>query len=72
MTNLMEKEKYLDFIKSFSDITITQACREVGVSKSSVYALEISLEKLKMLKQNIDFKVKKLYEDNNDKTSSTL
>ena len=72
MTNLTEKAKYLDFIKSFSDITITQACCEVGVSKSSVYALEISLEKLKMIKQNIDFKVKNLYEDYNEQRKDTL
>lgn len=71
MTN-GEKMKYLNFIKRFSDITITQACREVGVSKSSVYALEISLEKLKMIKQNIDFKVKNLYEDYNEQRKDTL
>ena len=71
MTN-GEKMKYLNFIKRFSDITITQACREVGVSKSSVYALEISLEKLKMIKQNIDLKVKNLYEDYDEQRKDTL
>ena len=64
------KLKNVKFIKGFNQITLKSVCKEENVKRSNVYSLQISNENLKRIKENIDKKINKLYEDYNE--DSTL
>lgn len=60
------KLKNVKFIKDFNQITLKGICKEEKVKRSNVYSLQISNENLKRIKENIDRKINKLYEDYNE------
>lgn len=64
------KLKNVKFIKDFNQITLKSICKEENVKRNNVYSLKISNENLKRIKENIDKKINKLYEDYNE--DSTL
>lgn len=64
------KLKNVKFIKGFNQITLKSICKEENVKRNNVYSLKISNENLKRIKENIDKKINKLYEDYNE--DSTL
>lgn len=64
------KLKNVKFIKGFNQITLKNICEEEKLKRNNVYSLKISNENLKRIKENIDRKINKLYEDYNE--DSTL
>lgn len=64
------KLKNVKFIKGFNQITLKSICKEENLKRNNVYSLKISNENLKRIKENIDKKINKLYEDYNE--DSTL
>ena len=64
MEDVKDKLKNVEFIKNFSKITVIGACREEHVEKSNLYKLTASKESIQRIKDNIDRKIKFLYEDN--------
>lgn len=64
-----DKLKNLTFIKDFSKITVVKACKEEKIKTNNLYTLHVSKEKLQRLKDNIDNKIKELYEAYNENSS---
>ena len=62
----MDKKQILKFIKDFQNIHITNICEEEHVKTSNLYTLKVSQEKMNNIKNNIDNKIKKLYEVDNE------
>lgn len=61
-----DKLKNVEFLKGFSNITVAKACREENVKTSNLYTLQASRESIERIKNNIDKKIKDLYEDYNE------
>ena len=61
-----EKLKNIEFIKNFNKITVRGACKEENVKTPNLYTMTTTPEKIALIKQNIDRKIKKLYEDYNE------
>lgn len=57
----------LQYIKKFSQITITEACKLAGVDKSNLWSGRTSKENIRKVRQILESCVAKLYiiEDNN-------
>lgn len=64
----MDKLKNIEFIKDFSKITVSSACREENVKKSNLYKMTTTPEKIQRIRENIEKRIKALY----DKDNSTL
>lgn len=64
-----DKLKNITFIKNFNKITVVKACEEEKIKTSNLYTLHVSKEKLQRLKNNIDNKIKELYEAYNENSS---
>ena len=62
----MDKLKNVKFLKSFSKITISGACKEENVKQQNLYYLKTTPEKIERIKKNIDRKIKELYEEYNE------
>lgn len=63
-----DKLKDLEFIKSFSRITVKKACEEEKIKMNNVYSLNISKENLQRIRKNIENKIKKLEENHENNT----
>lgn len=59
---MSEKEKDLNFLKDFSKITITKACKQEKICKANVYRLQVSKEHLRNIKENIKIQINSLLE----------
>lgn len=70
MTDKDDKLKNVQFLKDFNKITIKKACDEEGVYDSNLYTLKASRESIERVKNNIDKRIKELYEEYNE--DSTL
>lgn len=57
MTN---KEKLLNYIKSFSVISVTRICNDLGIKKSNVFAGTTSEKKLQMVVDEINKRMEKI------------
>lgn len=62
MTDKENKLKNVQFLKDFNKITVTKACIEENVKDSNLYTLKASKESIQRIKDNIDRKIKELYE----------
>lgn len=51
----------LDYIKKFSKITITEACKKCKVSRGNIYNGNVKEEDLKRVKEYLESEVAKLY-----------
>lgn len=67
MNDKDEKLKNVEFIKDFNKITVTRACKEENVKDANLYTLKASLESIKRIKENIDKRIKELYEAYDEK-----
>lgn len=63
VTDEMIKERYLNFIKDFSSIKLSEILKEFKVDPSNFYKGKVSIEKVKLVKDNIDKKIINLYYD---------
>jgi len=66
----MEKLKNVQFLKDFSKITIKKACEEENVKRSNLYKLSTTPEKIQRIKDNIDRRLKELYEEYDERNNS--
>lgn len=57
-----EKLKNVEFIKAIGNIRVSKECEKENVKTNNFYKLEVSPEKLKNIKNNIDKEIKKIYE----------
>lgn len=46
ISDAVEKEMRIRFIKKFAKLNLTDVCKKVGISRQLIYTGEISLEKL--------------------------
>ena len=53
--------KDLDFIKNFSKITISGACKKTNVDRSSLLTNRVKDEKIKKVREEIESEIAKLY-----------
>ena len=51
----------LEFIKKFSKISVTRACKIVGVNRSNLYAGRLSKEQNRKVRESIEDSVARLY-----------
>lgn len=51
----------LDFIKNFSKITITSACKKTNVDRASLLTNRVRGEKVKLVREEIESEIAKLY-----------
>lgn len=65
----MEKQEIINFLKAFNQITVTNICKEEQVKTSNLYTMQVSKEKMNNIKNNIDNKIKKLYEEEHETDS---
>ena len=70
ISDINDKRKKVEFIKSVGKITVLGVCKEEHVKTSNFYSLKVSNETLERIKSNIDKKIKDLYEGYNE--DSTL
>lgn len=69
MTDKDDKLKNVEFLKNFNKITIKKACNEEGVYDSNLYTLKASRESIQRVRDNIDRRIRELYEvENEDST----
>ena len=64
-----DKLKNVQFLKDFNKITVTRACREENVRDSNLYTLKASSESIQRVKDNIDKRIRELYEGYNEDSS---
>ena len=69
MKDKEEKLKNVQFLKDFNKITVKSACTEENVRDSNLYTLKASKESIQRIKDNIDRRIKELYEDYNEDSS---
>lgn len=62
MTDKETKMKNVQFLKNFNKITVTRACKEENVRDSNLYTLKASKESIQRIKDNIDRRIRELYE----------
>lgn len=65
----------LEYIKNFSKITITKACKLANVRKNNLYAGKVKESKVKKVRKILESNVAELYllkGDENVKTNNTL
>lgn len=65
-----EKKKDINFIRGFSNIRINKICEEEKISRGNLYTNKASASNIHIIKENIDNKIKKLYEDYDERNSS--
>lgn len=58
--NKMRKEKDVEWIKKFSSITVTDICKELGISKANLYSFKISAENTAKVKNEIERRLREL------------
>lgn len=58
----MDDETY---IKRFTKITLKKACQKVGVDRSNLLSGRVKKEKVKLVREEIESEVAKLYVKNN-------
>lgn len=63
---MINKERYLKFIKDFNLISIFNICEELKKDKSSFYTCRLSLENMQIITDEIRKRIKALYPDVND------
>lgn len=63
-----DKIKNYKFIKDFSKITVTKICKDLDINRQNVFTNKASSENIAKVKNEIDNKIKDLY--NGDKTDS--
>lgn len=63
---MINKERYLKFIKDFNLISIFNICEELKKDKSSFYTCRLSLENMQVITDEIRKRIKVLYPDVND------
>lgn len=51
----------LEYIKKFSSINITQACKKLGVDRSNLVSGRASAESVKAVKKELESELAKLY-----------
>ena len=56
------KKKKVEFIKSLGNITVRGLCKEENVKTSNFYSLKVSNETLERIKNNVDNRIKEIYE----------
>lgn len=56
------KKKKVEFIKSLGNITVKGLCKEENVKTSNFYSLKVSNETLERIKNNVDNRIKEIYE----------
>lgn len=66
MTDNDDKLKNVQFLKNFNKITIKKACNEEGVYDSNLYTLKASRESIQRVRDNIDRRIRELYEVENE------
>ena len=59
------KEKDLNFIKNFSKITISKACKNVKVARQNVMKGTASEKNIEKVKEEIEKQIAKLYLERN-------
>lgn len=69
MTDKENKMKNVQFLKDFNKITVIRACKEENVRDSNLYTLKASKESIQRIKDNIDKRIKELYEGYNENSS---
>lgn len=69
MTDKENKMKNVQFLKDFNKITVIRACKEENVRDSNLYTLKASKESIQRIKDNIDKRIKELYEVYNEDNS---
>lgn len=53
----------LDFIKSFSKISIKKVCCDNGVDASNLWSGRVSNKKLHLIRKAIEYEISKLYKE---------
>ena len=66
ISDIKEKRKKVEFIKSVGKITVRGVCKEENVKTSNFYSLKVSNDTLDRIKNNVDKKIKELYEGYNE------
>lgn len=56
-----EIDENLLYIKKFNKITLTNICEKLGITKSNIYNNKISKEKTKLIREEIESEIAKLY-----------
>lgn len=56
-----EKEELINYFRNFSEVTVSGICRDLGLSKANIFKGTASLEKMKLVKKEIEKRVAKLY-----------
>lgn len=51
----------LDFIKNFSKVSITKACKKAKVNRGNLYNGKVKPEKIKLVKRILESELAKLY-----------
>lgn len=51
----------LEFIKNFSKVSISKACKKAKVNISNLYAGRVKKEKVKLIKKILESEIAKLY-----------
>lgn len=59
----MDKEKDIEFIKNFSSIKLSEILKKFKVDASNFYKGKVSVEKVKLVKDELDKKIINLYYD---------
>ena len=70
ISNIKEKRKKVEYIKSIGNITVRGLCKEENVKTNNFYSLKVSNETLERIKNNVDKKIKEISEGYNE--SNTL
>ena len=63
-----KKLKNVEFIKRVANIKVKTECDKVNVKRNNFYKLEVSAEKVQLIKDNIDKELKEIYKDYEDTT----
>lgn len=60
LDNKMLKEKDVEWIKTFSNITVAKVCRELGINKNNLYTFKISAENTAKIKKEIEKRLREI------------
>lgn len=55
------KDKNLEYINKFSNITISRICKKKGLSRQNIYTGKAKPEKIQEVKEEIESEIAKLY-----------
>jgi transposase-like protein len=60
LDNKLIKEKDVEWIKAFSNISVARVCRELGINKNNLYTFKISAENTSKVKKEIEKRLREI------------